>query len=178
MIFGDLTPVSVFLLDTRLHENEIKNRYPKLWTYLEKGKEKGIHDGYICSHRSPWYSQENRPPAPIVCTYIGRGNTKRGRPFRFILNESRATVANVYLAMYPTPLLARALKSDKALIHRVWRVLNSISTEQLLSEGRVYGGGMFKLEPKELANVDATTIAELIPGLHVESKPEQLTMFG
>ncbi|KAF0215008.1 MAG: hypothetical protein FD174_4248 [Geobacteraceae bacterium] len=168
----------LFLLDTHLRENEIKDRYPTLWAYLEKGKEKGIHEGYICSHRSPWYSQENRPPAPIVCTYIGRGDTKRGRPFRFILNESRATVANVYLAMYPTPLLARALKSDKTLIHKVWGVLNTISTEQLLSEGRVYGGGMFKLEPKELANVDATAIAELIPDLHVESKTEQLTMFG
>lgn len=168
----------LFLLDTHLREYEIKVRYPKLWAYLEEGKGKGIHKGYICSHRSPWYSQENRPPAPIVCTYIGRSNTKRGRPFRFILNESRATVANVYLAMYPTPLLARALKSDKTLIHKVWRVLNMISTEQLLSEGRVYGGGMFKLEPKELANVDATAIAELIPDLHVQSKPEQLSMFG
>lgn len=168
----------LFLLDTHLRENEIKDRYPKLWAYLGKGKEQGIHEGYICSHRSPWYGQENRPPAPIVCTYIGRGDTKRGRPFRFILNESRATVANVYLAMYPTPLLARAMNSDKSLVHKVWRVLNMISSEQLVSEGRVYGGGMFKLEPKELANVDATAIAELIPGLNVESKPEQLTMFG
>ena len=168
----------LFLLDTHLRENEIIVRYPKLWAYLEKGKEKGVHDGYICSHRSPWYSQENRPPAPIVCTYIGRGGTKRGRPFRFILNESRATVANVYLAMYPTLRLARVLKSDKTLMHKIWCVLNTISTEQLLSEGRVYGGGMFKLEPKELANVDATAIAELIPHLHVEGKPEQLTMFG
>jgi adenine-specific DNA-methyltransferase len=168
----------LFLLDTHLRENEIKDHYPRLWAYLEKGKEKGVHEGYICSHRSPWYSQENRPPAPIVCTYIGRGDTKRGRPFRFILNESRATVANVYLAMYPTPLWARALKDDKTLMRKIWRVLNTISIEQLLSEGRVYGGGMFKLEPKELANVDATAIAELIPDLHVESKTEQLTMFG
>ena len=168
----------LFLLDTHLRENEIKVRYPKLWDYLKMGKDKGIHEGYICSHRTPWYCQENRPPAPIVCTYIGRGDTKRGRPFRFILNESRATVANVYLAMYPTPSLARAIKNDKTLIHKVWQLLNAISTEQLLSEGRVYGGGMFKLEPKELANVDASTIAELIPALRVEEKAEQLVMFG
>jgi hypothetical protein len=161
-----------------LRENEIKVRYPKLWNYLEKGKDKGIHEGYICSHRTPWYCQENRPPAPIICTYIGRGDTKRGRPFRFILNESRATVANVYLAMYPTPLLARAMKNDKTLIRKVWQLLNAISTEKLLSEGRVYGGGMFKLEPKELANVDASAIAEWIPDLRVEEKAEQLVMFG
>lgn len=168
----------LFLLDTHLRESEIKVRFPKLWAYLEKGKELGLHERYICSHRSPWYSQENRPPAPIVCTYIGRGDTKRGRPFRFILNDSRATVANVYLAMYPTPLVARAMKNDKTLIYKVWRVLNTISTDKLLSEGRVYGGGLFKLEPKELANVDATAVAELIPDLQLKEKTEQLKMFG
>lgn len=168
----------LFLLDTHLRESEIKKSFPMLWDYLEKGKEQGVPDGYICSHRSPWYSQENRLPAPIVCTYIGRGDTKRGRPFRFILNESRATVANVYLAMYPTPLLARAIKNDKTLIRRVWGVLNTISSEQLLCEGRVYGGGMFKLEPKELANVDASAIAELIPDLQLKDKCEQLKMFA
>jgi len=80
--------------------------------------------------------------------------------------------------MYPTPLLARAIKNDKTLIRRVWHVLNKIGTSQLLSEGRVYGGGMFKLEPKELANVDATVIAELIPDLQLKGKAEQLEMFG
>lgn len=168
----------LFLLDSRLRENEIRDRYPTLWAYLEEGKSKGIHEGYICSHRTPWYSQESRLPAPIVCTYIGRGDTKRGRPFRFILNNSRATIANVYLAMYPTPLLTRAMKNDMTLIRRIWEGLNTISIEQLLCEGRVYGGGMFKLEPKELANVDASAIAELIPGLDLNENHEQMVMFG
>ena len=83
---------------------------------------------YLCSHRALWYAQENRPPAPIVCTYMGRGDTKTERPFRFILNQSRATVANVYLAMYPTPVLARALTENPALIRPVWEVLCSAST--------------------------------------------------
>jgi hypothetical protein len=43
-------------------------------------------------------------------------------------------------------------------------VLNEIKPEELLGEGRVYGGGLHKLEPKELANVDASAIAELLPG--------------
>jgi adenine-specific DNA-methyltransferase len=60
----------------------------------------------------------------------------------------------------------------------VWSVLNSIGTDQLLSEGRVYGGGMFKLEPKELANVDATAIAALMPDLLLNDKTEQLKMFS
>lgn len=153
----------LFLLDTKLAEEEIETHFPTLYAYLQDGKARGLDKRYLCQHRSVWYGQENRPPAPMVCTYIGRGDTKRGRPFRFILNRSRATVANVYLAMYPTPLLDRAMKRDPGLIRRVWKILNEITPEDLLSEGRVYGGGLHKLEPKELANVPVPQVAALFP---------------
>lgn len=153
----------LFLLDTRLPEKDIERRFPTLWNYLEEGKARGLHERYLCSHRALWYGQENRPPAPIVCTYLGRSDTKSGRPFRFILNQSQATVANVYLAMYPMPALARALCHEPALIRPVWEALNRITPEQLLGEGRVYGGGLHKLEPKELANVPVGEIADLLP---------------
>lgn len=152
-----------FLLDTKLTEDEIKRRFPALHRYLEEGKAQGLHQRYLCQHRSLWYAQENRPPAPIVCTYLGRSDTKNGKPFRFLLNNSRATVANVYLAMYPTPALARTLSSDKQLLRRVWQILNQITPSHLLGEGRVYGGGLHKLEPKELANVPVPEIAALLP---------------
>jgi adenine-specific DNA-methyltransferase len=143
----------LFLLDTNLKEDEIEHRYPALHAYLQEGKSRGLHERYLCRHRAPWYSQENRPPAPIVCTYLGRGDTARRRPFRFILNRSQATAANVYLMMYPTPVLAHALENDATLLDRVWSALNDITADELLGEGRVYGGGLHKLEPKELANV-------------------------
>lgn len=168
----------LFLLDTRLSEEEIRNRYPTLWTYLEEGKARGVHEGYICAHRSPWYVQENRPAAPIVCTYLGRGDVKSGRPFRFIMNNSRAMIANVYLSMYPTLLLQRYMARDQGLIRRVWQVLNEIKPEELLGEGRVYGGGLHKLEPKELANVDASAIVELLPGFERGVELTQPDMFG
>ena len=152
----------LFLLDTKLDEEEIARRYPALAAYLADGKARGLHERYLCKHRALWYGQEHRPPAPIVCTYLGRGDSKRGRPFRFILNRSKATVANVYLAMYPTPLLARAMARDDTLIRRVWTVLNGLTPEHLLGEGRVYGGGLHKLEPRELANVPAKEIAALL----------------
>jgi len=143
----------LFLLAPELAENEIKTRFPSLWKYLETGKAKGLHERYLCSHRKPWYSQEKRSPAPIYCTYLGRGDAKSGRPFRFILNSSQATITNVYLAMYPTAKLALVLEKQPDLIRQVWKELNQISAETLLGEGRVYGGGLHKLEPKELANV-------------------------
>jgi hypothetical protein len=152
----------LFLLDTTLPEVEIATHYPALGKYLEEGKSRGLHERYLCAHRSLWYAQEVRPPAPIVCTYLGRGDTKRGRPFRFVLNKSRATAANVYLMMYPTLLLGSAMTRDPQLIERVWSVLNQLTPEQLLGEGRVYGGGLHKLEPKELGNVRVPQLFEIL----------------
>jgi len=153
----------LFLLDTRLSEGEIKRRYPTLYEYLGEGKRRKLHERYLCQHRSPWYAQEDRPPAPIVCTYLGRSDREGKKPFRFILNASRATVANVYLAMYPTERLARAMERDNNLIRMVWNALNHLAPERVLGEGRVYGGGLHKLEPKELGNVPVPEIASLLP---------------
>ncbi|WP_316179819.1 class I SAM-dependent methyltransferase [Bradyrhizobium sp. SZCCHNRI1009] len=166
----------LFLLDPRLPEDEIKENYSSLWTYLQEGRERGLNERYLCSHRKLWYSQEDRPPPPIVCTYMGRGDAKNGRPFRFILNESQATIANVYLAMYPTPVLEASIRRDPTLLRQVWEALNRITPEQLLGEGRVYGGGLNKLEPKELANVPAGEIAALLPDF--VQAPKQTDMFA
>ena len=105
--------------------------------------------------------QERRPAAPIVCTYIGRSDHE-GRPFRFLLNNSKATATNVYLCLYPQPLLANQLRDRTDALRPMWRALNSISRETLLGNGRVYGGGMHKLEPKELANVPADELAAIV----------------
>jgi adenine-specific DNA-methyltransferase len=152
----------LFLLDTKLDEAQIAERFPTLSAYLREGRDRGLHARYLCRHRSPWYSQERRPPAPIVCTYLGRDSPSRRHPFRFILNRSMATAANVYLLMYPTPLLAGALASDPTLIDRVWDALNHLTAEELCGEGRVYGGGLHKLEPRELANVPVPRLADLM----------------
>ena len=153
----------LFLLDCRLEEEKIKKQYPKLWAYLEEGKAQGIAGRYLCRHRTPWYMQESRPPAPFVCTYLGRSDKKSGRPFRFILNHSQATAANVYLMLYPKEPMERALKNKPALKRQVWKFLNEICPNAMLDEGRVYGGGLYKLEPKELGSVPAAAIAELLP---------------
>ncbi|OQW65188.1 MAG: SAM-dependent methyltransferase [Nitrospira sp. ST-bin4] len=168
----------LFLLDTKLSEEEICKRFPALYAYLEEGKTQGLHERYLCKHRSLWYGQENRPPAPIVCTYLGRGDTKSGRPFRFILNSSRATVANVYLALYPTPLMAREMTRDSKLLRKVWDALNKLSAGTLLGEGRVYGGGLHKLEPRELSNVPAAFILDLLPQNSIPRRSRQLGLFA
>lgn len=139
-----------WLLSCRLPEAEVAARHPALWRYLQSGVP-SVARGYLCSRRSPWYAQECRAPAPLLCTYMGRGD--RGRPFRFILNRSTAIAANVYLMLYPKPALAAAMAEDPEVITRIWRHLNGLPPEALVREGRVYGGGLFKLEPAELAAV-------------------------
>ena len=164
----------LFLLDCKLSREEIRRTYPSLWSYLEQGQKDGVADKYICRHRTPWYSQETRHPAPFVCTYLGRVANNREKPFRFILNRSNAIAANVYLMLYPKTAVADAIARDPALLERTWYALNSISTEALLGEGRVYGGGLHKLEPKELANVPVATLDDLYPRASSDVSQEEV----
>lgn len=155
----------LFLLDCRLPENVVKRDFQNLWNYFLEGIKRGVADRYLCQHRSPWYSQENRPAAPFVCTYLGRKNTKSGKPFRFILNRSRATITNVYLALYPKEPLAKTVANCPKTGRHVWEILDKICPQSMLAEGRVYGGGLHKLEPKELANVPVPALAEFLTAL-------------
>lgn len=144
------------LIDCDLGEEEIGRKWPRFAEYLADGTRKGIHEGYLTSRRSPWYSQEKRAPAPFLCTYMGRS---LHRPFRFIWNKSRATAANVYLLLYPKDGIARAVVQNE---EAVFRALQGIHPEDFLSEGRVYGGGLHKMEPAELMRLPADSIARVL----------------
>ena len=98
------------------------------------------------------YSQENRPPAPWLCTYMGRQRDS-ANPFRFILNHSRTTACNVYLMIYPRPAISDVIQKIPSMKRDIRSFLQQIEAEDLLHNGRMYGGGLYKLEPKELAHV-------------------------
>lgn len=165
----------LFLLDCGLPEETVKRDYPALWRYFEEGERRGLADRYLCRHRTPWYAQEDRPAAPIVATYMGRGDNGSKNPFRFVRNRSKATAANVYLLMYPKGILQSALQLRPELVDEIWTQLNRLDARVLLNEGRIYGGGLHKLEPNELANVSADNIAACL-GLPPRSAPRQLNL--
>jgi len=71
--------------------------------------------------------------------------------------------------LYPKPFLAQALLSNPEIMRTVWSFLNEIDEEDLLSHGRVYGGGLHKLEPKELRGFPARDLIARLP----EFKPLQ-----
>ena len=81
------------------------------------------------------------------------------RPFRFIWNRSNATTANVYLLLYPKPYVASSVRAKAA---EVFETLKAIHPERFLREGRVYGGGLYKMEPAELMRLPADGLAKLL----------------
>lgn len=152
----------LFLVNCSLPEAVVEAEHPELWRYLQHGKECEVHEGYLCKSRNPWYMQEKRPAAPLLCTYMGRSRTEGANPFRFILNESEATAANSYLMLYPTKKMRTLERSNPNIYKDVWQTLSNLSRLELINEGRVYGNGLHKLEPKELANV---VLTDLVPAL-------------
>jgi len=156
----------LLLLDCRLPEADVRDRYPGLWEYLQTGVAAGLNCRYLCGSRSPWYAQEERAPAPFLCTYMGRSSGKTGA-FRFILNRSCAVATNVYLMLYPRAGLARMLQDDPMLTRRVYSALQDIPGDDLIGAGRVYGGGLHKLEPKELSAVTLDRVAAMLPELRL-----------
>lgn len=168
----DVSP-RLYLLDCSEPEERIQATWPRFYEYLQAGKGQKIQEAYLASRRSPWYSQEQRPPAPFLCTYMGRSRNGKN-PFRFIWNRSQATAHNVYLMLYPKGPLRAALNEHPDLHKHVFEALQRITPAQLLSEGRVYGGGLHKVEPKELAQIPARAILDRLPAyLRID---EQLPM--
>lgn len=110
----------------------------------------------------------------FLCTYMGRHTAAGRHPFRFLLNHSLATAANVYLLLYPKPVLADLLQASPERRQAVWRALASITPDMLLGEGRVYGGGLHKMEPSELASVPAEIVLRALPAVKLPKRQVEL----
>lgn len=157
-----------YLLSCPLSKEIIRSRYPELYDYIEEGETKSLNAGYNCKRRNPWYLCEYRKPAPLYMTYMGRGDNKE-RIFRFILNESDSIVTNSYLMLYPKDNYRHCFEDIKT-IEAVWKVLNGIPKNRIARCGRTYGGGLFKIEPKELESL-------IIPELEDILVPQQRSLF-
>lgn len=148
-----------YLLDCELSEQEIQEQYPATWDYLQSGIEQ-TSKKYLCKSRKKWYWQEQRTATRFLCSYMGRGKSDSS-PIRFILNLSDAIVTNSYLMLYPKDRLQQAISENPNSVYRIWETLKSISGNDIEEEGRVYGGGLKKIEPKELAKVPCANLINL-----------------
>ena len=89
---------------------------------------------------------------------MGRGDTGR-QMFRFILNESDAIATNGYLLLYPQKQYEYLFR-DRHFLHTVWEELKSIPMSCFEQQGRFYGGGLHKMEPRELLKLPAHHIGD------------------
>ena len=124
----------------------------RLWAYLNTEAAQKARKGYLSSGRRLWYAQERRAAAPVICTYMGRGR------FRFFWNQSDATATNGYLMLIPRPELTALLHRQPGVAREIVDFLAQTDPAELPGHGRVYGGGLHKLEPKELGRLDATRL--------------------
>ena len=149
----------LFLISCDLPENQIRSLYPELYSYLQMGIN-SVSERYLCKAKRYWYFQEQRKPAPILCTYMGRGNRDTELPFRFILNHSKAIATNSYLMLYPKENYYINDEMRMAQMKAVWQDLNNLTLDALVSEARIYGGGLRKIEPRELGEVQCGAFAD------------------
>ena len=56
------------------------------------------------------------------------------------------------------------LHADPQLFPALFQALRQIDTDAFIREGRVYGGGLYKMEPKELGRLAAEPVVEAMGG--------------
>jgi adenine-specific DNA-methyltransferase len=106
---------------------------PALASYIRQGEAGGVHRGYKCSIRSPWYA--------VPAVWIPEGFVFRQiHDFpRVVRNEAGATSTDTIHRL--------TCKADPELvIANLYTHLTAASAE---IEGRSYGGGVLELEPTE-----------------------------
>lgn len=115
--------------------------------YLEHGVKQGVHERFNCRTRNPWYKPENVAPPDIIITYMNRGRT------RFVRNRAGCRVMSVFLNGF---LLDPGIDVESLL-----EALNAPETSALVEKlGRTYGGGLGKIEPREIAALPMPELAQ------------------
>lgn len=67
--------------------------------------------------------------------------------------------------LYPGDELAHMLQNHPEREAEVFDLLGRLPDYELRGEGRVYGGGLNKIEPRELVRISASDFIECWPGL-------------
>lgn len=108
--------------------------------YIEKGEKEGIDTRYLTRHRKPWYSIEQRPPAPILVKVFNRDELS------FTRNEAEVSNLTAFHCVYLKP------KGESKMDVLMAYLLTDIAKEIFNDNRREYGNGLKKFEPNDVNN--------------------------
>jgi len=122
--------------------------------YIEKGVKEEVNEKYLTKSRKPWYSLENRPPAPIWVSVFNRNGVK------FIRNEAKISNLTTFHCVYPT----NSNLFSKVTVDLLFAYLLTDVAKEIFSDNRrEYGNGLKKFEPNDLNKskmLDLSTLSE------------------
>lgn len=126
---------NVFLL------NAVNTTDEKVKQYLKKGETEEIDKKILTASRNPWYSLENRPPAPIWVSVFNRTG------LRFVRNEANISNLTAYHCIYPKQTsLFSEINIDLLFAY----LLTDTARQIFADNSREYGNGLQKFEPNDL----------------------------
>lgn len=122
---------------------------PAALRYLELGRERAVHRRYLTQRRRPWYAPEPRPAAALLVTTFSRGG------FRCVVNDAAIAHLTAFHGVYPREL-------DRARLLALASFFGTpAGRAALLGQRRVYGSGLGKLEPLDLAALPVPDVRAL-----------------
>lgn len=131
-----------------------KSNNKNVLDYIKKGVKEKVNEKYLTKNRKPWYSLENRPPAPIWVSVFNRNGIK------FIRNEAKISNLTTFHCVYPTNLnLFSKINNDILFAY----LLTDVAKEIFSDNRREYGNGLKKFEPNDLNKskmLDLSTLTE------------------
>lgn len=162
-----------YLLALNDPQEEVKRRYPHAFQYLLEGERLGVPSGGLCRMRKIWYQQEKREPSRFLVSYMGRKNAETGQSVKFFLNRSKGVATNGFICLYPRPFVLDLLNAHSEREVELLDCLNAIPPSHVDAAGRQYGGGLKKIEPRELS---CMTLNAIPKWLHIHDP--QGDLFG
>jgi len=114
----------------------VNSYHPDVIRYITLGEQTGINNRYLTASRTPWYSIEKRPPAPIWVSVFNRNG------LRFVRNEANIYNLTTFHCIYPKV----TIDTDVLFAY----LITDVAKEIFLDNSRQYGNGLVKFEPNDL----------------------------
>lgn len=117
--------------------------------YLDIGLQQGLPDRFLMASRKRWWDQEKREPAPFWVGVFGRDG------IRFVRNRTLTTNLTCFHCLYVSGF-------DDPQLDAMCALLNSSYVQRVNeSSERAYGGGLRKVEPRDLLRMSVPDVRRM-----------------